>query len=1141
MTNDGRVSSRPVGDPRVAGERAARDEAARRAAVDPTRNVVLEASAGTGKTRVLVDRYLNLLRAGVEPANILAVTFTRKAAAEMRQRIVAALRQDADASPEGAARWRDLRDRLGEIAISTIDAFCLALLREFPLEADLDPGFDVADETEVPRLVEESLDDTLRICRARARDDEGVALLFAQLGDARLRLGLASLLERRAVAGIVLGRVASRGPRDLTIGEACRRGAVRIVDSLSGVPGGFDRFVEAGPAGHPRYAVLAAELKEMAGAAAPGGPPLDPARVKGIVQRLRSHFFTKAGTPRKASTEYRVEHFGTPAARAAHWSGVHAAAPQLGDAIRSLRRDLNAIQARAVLQVFSIASRRYRHTLESRGVLDFTELLVRATALLGNMDEFARSRYLLEARYHHVLVDEFQDTSRAQWELVSLLVRAWGEGLGLAAEAPLPPSIFIVGDRKQSIYGFRDADVRVLDEAAAAIEGLRPDGSPIRSISRSFRSVPPLLAFTNALFSDVAGPAGESGAFRFGDDDAFPVDAEGGTADADPALGLVAAPSVRRSAEAVAAEIARLAACAEVRDRQTGELRPVRPGDIGILFRSRSSHREFERALEARRIPSYVYRGLGFFDADEVKDTVALLRYLAEPTSDLRAAALLRSRLVRLSDAGIQRLAPSIAGALAGPGAPGLDTLDAEDARVMAQLRGGLAAWLPLADRLPPAELLDRVLSDSAYEFELRGPRLVSARENLKKLRGLVRRIQNRGYLTLGRLAGVLDRLSAGDESNAVVDAVDAVNLMTVHAAKGLEFPVVFLVNLGRGASGPRPPIRIAADAPPEEAVAVGDFESEFDERAAARERAETTRLLYVAVTRGRDRVYLVSVAPEGTFRPRSGSLGEVLPPSLRAIVEEAAAVRNDGERVTWRSASGSAHTFRVAVAPDEPPANARDPFEKAAGSAAGRSVLPREGDDFDAIADAGGLPRLAVTSLGRRPPASSAGVPGTDGAGPSEGLSPEVVLGRVVHRMFQRSARGDAGGATLAGVARALVGDDERAVIADLDAFAAGAAAAFARMWAKPETRAALDGAECLYEVPVSFVMPEAGAPGGHAVLRGVIDCLARRPDGRVVVVDFKTGSRRRADRIQLDAYVRAARSLLPGAPVEGLLVYPD
>src|SRR4051812_7744071 len=129
------------------------DAAARAHAVDPAENAVLEASAGTGKTRVLVERYVNLLRAGIEPEHILAITFTRKAAAEMRQRIIDRLKEASRTSALDAARWRDLRGRLGDIAISTIDAFCLGLLREFPLEADVDPAFDLADDTEVPRLI----------------------------------------------------------------------------------------------------------------------------------------------------------------------------------------------------------------------------------------------------------------------------------------------------------------------------------------------------------------------------------------------------------------------------------------------------------------------------------------------------------------------------------------------------------------------------------------------------------------------------------------------------------------------------------------------------------------------------------------------------------------------------------------------------------------------------------------------------------------------------------------------------------------------------------------------------------------------------------------------------------------------------
>jgi len=191
------------------------DADARRIAVDPTQNVVLEASAGTGKTRVLVERYVNLLLAGVEPDRILAITFTRKAATEMRQRIVERLKEASRTSQLSAAKWKELRERLSDIAISTIDAFCLSLIREFPLEAGVEPGFDLADETQIPRLIGEALDRSLRIGRHLAQTDPDVAMLFIQLRERRLRQGLAALLDRRLVASKVLRRFLQSGPKDL--------------------------------------------------------------------------------------------------------------------------------------------------------------------------------------------------------------------------------------------------------------------------------------------------------------------------------------------------------------------------------------------------------------------------------------------------------------------------------------------------------------------------------------------------------------------------------------------------------------------------------------------------------------------------------------------------------------------------------------------------------------------------------------------------------------------------------------------------------------------------------------------------------------------------------------------------------------
>jgi len=871
------------------------DAAARRLAVDPTQNIVLEASAGTGKTRVLVERYVNLLLAGVDPANILAITFTRKAATEMRQRILERLREASRTLQLDAARWRDLRERLGDIAISTIDAFCLSLVREFPLEADVDPGFELADETEIPRLVDEALDAALRIGRHATQTDGDLAMVFVQLGERRLRAGFAALLDRRLVARDVLRDFLAFGPRDLTPEVACSRAAARLRDVLLGVPGGIRPFLEGGPLGHAQFAMLAADLARLC---EPGDYPLETreaqAAFRMLVDRVRAYFLTQDGKPRKAKgfaqAEFKRDHCRSDADWKAHRDAVEAIAVSIFEVMKAFRRDLNVVVSRGVWRMFHIASVQYMRTLEAHAVLDFSEVLARAVELLRRMDEFSRSRYKLEARYHHVLVDELQDTSRAQWELVSLLVKSWGEGLGASADS-LAPSIFVVGDRKQSIYGFRDADVAVLGAAAEFIESLRPDGQPRQAISVSFRAAPELLAFVNDVFAEIALSAdeGRRDRFRYEESDRFPVEAA--SAAPDDAVGFTGGETVEAAAERVADEVVRLLDTrAVVRDRQTGIARAATPGDIAVLFRSRDSHREYEAALDRRGIPTYVYKGLGFFDADEIQDAMAVLRFLADPTSNLRAAAFMRSRLVRLSDRAVAQLSPDLATALTAPRAARVPPLDDEDRTVLERVREALPRWLELVDLVTPGELLELVLRETAYAYELRGARRLQARENLKKLRALMRRIQNRGYATLARIADHLDQLALGDESNAVIDARGAVNLMTVHAAKGLEFPIVFVVNLGRGTGGPRAPIRVTTDGRGVPSVAVGDFESDADEDQSAREREETKRLLYVALTRARDRLYLSGVVREGVLRPGRGSLAEVLPRGVLARIEASAA-----------------------------------------------------------------------------------------------------------------------------------------------------------------------------------------------------------------------------------------------------------
>jgi ATP-dependent helicase/nuclease subunit A len=1107
------------------------DAPARAYAVDPSHHVVLEASAGTGKTRVLVDRYLRLLDAGVDPAHILALTFTRKAAAEMRERIIAELRRAADRSREGRVRWRALRDRLGDVRISTIDAFCLSLLKEFPLEAGLSPDFSIADETEAARLTDDAIDRAMRVARAAIEEGGDLELLFASVTVARLQEGLRHLLGRRLVAPGTLARLVHAAPPDLGVASVIEAARRRVTEALGSAPGGLDAFLASGPVHDPAFDLLARRARELA-----AGGLRDAGLFRGLMTQLEEYCLTRKGEPRKRSPVPGEAAYTTRAARAAHGAALVAVAPLIERARTAFARDLNVLLARGVLRVFTIAHRAYRELLREHDVVDFTEALELAGALLGQMDEFGQSRYRLESRYHHVLVDELQDTSRAQWRLIELLIRSWGEGAGLVDDLPVPPTVFVVGDRKQSIYRFRDADVGVLSDAARFIRALRPGGSPRQSISTSFRARPELLAFVNELFAEIATET-RSDAFRFGPDDAFPLSPPGGPrGDGEGTLGVAVERTHEALADAVAAEIARLLESATVRDRDTGVRRRARAGDIAILFRVREGHRDYERALEARGVPTYVYKGLGFFDADEIKDATALLRFLAEPSSSLRVAAFLRSRLVRLSDGALLALADGLSDLFTSTDIPrAWPLLGGEDREVVERTRASMARWLALVDRMPPAELIDLVLAESAYFFELAGGRQPQARENLKKWRALLRRLQNRGYATLERLAGHLERLSAGDESNAVIDAVNAVNLMTVHAAKGLEFPVVFVVSLGKGAGGATPPVRVLGEdgkTSPDGAVSIEGLDTRADEEEARREREELKRLLYVALTRPRDRLYLgATINADGTLSARPGSLAEALPASLQQALASSKGI--EARSAVWTSRGNLTFALRVCRATG-------GQANTVPGVLAGAAEAEVAGSRYGPVADLSGWRCVSVSDLVH---ASGGAAPGT---APRRRDRGDALVGRLVHRLFQ-AGFADAAPDRVTEAAPGLWRPDELVGIADWSVPTGRAVEGFLAIRAREDVRALLASGDVFYEVPFSIELsalsPHLELPpssaSGRALVRGVIDCLVMAASGDVTAVEFKTGGPAEWHRAQLAVYEAAARIIAPGARVSSRLVY--
>ena len=903
-------------------------------AVDPANNVVLEASAGTGKTSVLVARYVNLLTARRRSRR---TSWRSPSRARPRPRCASASSASCGArrrGPRSIARAGSscaIASATSPSAPSTRSACrCCASSRSRPTSI---PASTWPTRPRCRGSIEEALDQSLRILiGAGAAPSPTSRSSSRSSASSRTREGLASLLERRLVAWAGARSLPRAGARAISTAEARlprapstalrdrarrrrRRASTRFL---------ADGPVDASALSAARRGICGGcELRRRAATR----------RSAAVLDRVAAHFLTarrQAADERRRSSPTRAQHY--PVARrgeAPSRRGARARAGRSQTCVSAFSRDLNVVLARGIRRMFAVALAQYR--AGARRALG-ARLLRRARArveLLRPMDEFSQSRFRLESRYHHVLVDEFQDTSRAQWELVSLLVQSWGEGLGLATQ-PVdlhrrrPQAVDLPVPRRRGRPSCR--------RRRGYIDALRPAGEPAaldraqlprRAGAARVRQRP-----LRARWRDPDAAAPDASPTR--DDDRFPVDGrrrqrptpDDGAAGAS-ALGVVAgddADGVRGGGRRRdRADPARGHASAT---GKTGVAAPAqRRATSAILFRSRASHREFERALERRGIPAYVYKGLGLLRRR--RDQGCRSRSCASspnPASDLRAAAFLRSRFVRLSDRGAGG-----AGAAAGRGAhrrasrrDGASRARRRGPAACSTSRGGRAR-LARAGRSRAAgrAVRARSLPRRAYAYELRGPRRQQAWENVKKMRGLVRRIQNRGYATLPRIADHLDSLTAGDESNAVLEALDAVNLMTVHASKGLEFPIVFVVNLAKGASGPPRPVRVIVDGRRGRASRCrsGRSSPRWTRRSASARSTKRKRLLYVALTRARDRLYLSSALKDGVMVPGRGSLGEVLPPvDQGALCASRRRVRRGRQlgRSPGRAPSGAEFEWRV-------------------------------------------------------------------------------------------------------------------------------------------------------------------------------------------------------------------------------------
>lgn len=926
-------------------------------------DVVVAAGAGSGKTLVLVERFAGLVADGIDPERILTITFTEKAAAEMSERIGHAL----------AARGRpDARRALEGAWISTIHGFCARLLREHALEAGVDPAFAVL--TDVPAA---------RVRRA--------ALLEAQRSFRAARPGAYDGLVERVRWGKDQDGATSIRRRVLELYDELRAAGASLTTGGSGATTDEDLDALWHEGVHAAFAALAAAVGCLVAAA--GAQPRLTSRTLRQVAAVRAAA-DEVAAARLDAFRPEVWHALDRLARACQGDGplgvelgrARVAAQEAAQAYaegpsRALGRGLEELLVR-----FDAALRREK---ADRSLLDFADLEERAGALLAGRPDV---REAVQARFDAVLVDEFQDTSRIQQRIVDLVRR--------------PRAFFAVGDVKQSIYGFRHAEVRGLLDLERTV---RDEGGEVVSLDVSFRTRPEVLGFVDDVFQRAwAEPGSEvphqplrAGA-PFGP---APAGASGPVPVVEVVVGRGEVMERARAHEARAVA-ARLAAIVEGKlVRGTNPLRkatfgqPLRYRDCAILLPATTALAAYERALRERGVPYKVAAGRGFYGAREVVDAVALLQVAASAHDDLALATVLRSPAVGLSDEALLALAthaqrrrlPSLLEALAQPEAVALEPLDHERCRKARALVVGLrrrrGRWSTrqlLEWGLERSGLLDGAL---LRQGDLRGA------ANLHKLLGIVDELEREGSSSPAEVAAILGDLRASGareaEANVAGDDEDAVSVLTVHAAKGLEWPLVVAADLGRGTRSdvdavawtPEAGVVVALRDPARPDAAIVPL-SLARRSAAARERAreESKRLLYVAMTRAQDQLILAGA--KGDRAARTGDwltwvqngLGARQGASARAGEQDAAM---GGMALRVESASGipvrrvdtaSDLDGTPIVGPLGPAAGARPVLDAARAAALARGerpALPAVEPEVEARAQA----LLALAEEGRLPP----------------------------------------------------------------------------------------------------------------------------------------------------------------------------
>jgi ATP-dependent helicase/nuclease subunit A len=768
------------------------------------------AGPGSGKTTVLVEYFGKLVAADVDPLRILAITFTEKAASNMRKKLA-----------ESFAGRKEIRAKLERAWVSTVHGFCGRLLRENAVFAGIDPEFYVADERESWRLQQESMADAME-------------QLFAESPAAVRALirGLSSIEFEQAV---------------LSAYDAMRGAGVRVSE--------LAEFPEPAATSLEEFAETVHALRR------------DPVSNWSYQQKQhRSDILESAarivGAPAPLEALRELEEFPANLQKSKRGTVAYELVRRLKEQAKDLRYTLItahfAPERRLLLGIIERFDAVYRERKRQAGALDFSDLEEFAVRLL---EEHPETRARLQQQFDHILMDEFQDTNGQQARLLQLVRPA--------------DRFYAVGDINQSIFGFRHAEPAGFSEYRAAIEGT---GGRLVELVANFRSRAEILSAVETVVEGEPGieRRGLVAGREFSQPRPVAVELIGVTATDMAAAG-------RLEAQWVARRILDLAGDA------TGDAAEFAFEDVAVLVRNTEVIADLTEAFDQAGIPYQVNRGRGFYETREVNDLMHLLRIIANPRDEVSLAVALRSPLVGASDEAL--LALRVMGQNIGAALMQLTPAEAaqfapEDFARLTRFRDRLREWRLRRDSVSSDRLLLAAIDDCGYRA-VSGARGMA---NIDKFLAQVRAAAGRS------LDDIVEELALVRESNPreadapPEDSANAVQVMTVHSAKGLEFPVVFVAALHKGIES-NPPVvafspRIGLGARWRNPVVREDKDDVFqhairDERA-RREAEESSRLLYVAMTRAEQHLVL-SFATNGK---RLGNWAEVVTRNLGVEME---------------------------------------------------------------------------------------------------------------------------------------------------------------------------------------------------------------------------------------------------------------